>query len=167
MSLQVPERVGVAALFSPAWDLYHEPMRIVCPACAAAYEVPEDRLAPGRIVRCARCGADWAPLMAEAEPIVPEPSPEVGPSPEPLPPPEPLPEPPLEPPSVPVATTPMVERSEPEKRPRQAPVAVGWVLSLLVLAALGWGAYATRTEVMRAWPPSERAYKAIGLSDAH
>jgi predicted Zn finger-like uncharacterized protein len=36
-------------------------MRIVCPGCEAAYEVPEAMLSPGRTVRCARCGRDWVP----------------------------------------------------------------------------------------------------------
>lgn len=37
-------------------------MRIQCPDCAAAYEVPEAMLVPGRPVRCARCGQRWQPL---------------------------------------------------------------------------------------------------------
>src|SRR5579875_2656608 len=37
-------------------------MRIVCPACEAAYEVPDTVVSPGRVVRCVRCGKDWAPI---------------------------------------------------------------------------------------------------------
>ena len=60
--------------------MYHEAMRIVCPACAAAYEVPEARLRPGLVVRCARCGADWAQPTPEPEPEpVPTPEPEAEP----------------------------------------------------------------------------------------
>ncbi|MFC0410768.1 zinc-ribbon domain-containing protein [Roseomonas elaeocarpi] len=45
-------------------------MRIICPRCEAAYEVPEmmlsSGLSAGRTVRCARCGARWAPLPPPA-----------------------------------------------------------------------------------------------------
>lgn len=36
-------------------------MKIVCPACAAAYEVPMTLLKPGKAVRCARCAGEWVP----------------------------------------------------------------------------------------------------------
>jgi predicted Zn finger-like uncharacterized protein len=36
-------------------------MRIVCPACSAAYEVPDALLGTGRPVRCARCEHEWMP----------------------------------------------------------------------------------------------------------
>ena len=42
-------------------------MRIVCPGCEAAYEVPEAMLSPGRTVRCARCGRDWVPLPEQGQ----------------------------------------------------------------------------------------------------
>ncbi|SUE62511.1 zinc-ribbon domain-containing protein [Roseomonas gilardii] len=42
-------------------------MRIVCPGCEAAYEVPEAMLSPGRTVRCARCGRDWLPLPEQGQ----------------------------------------------------------------------------------------------------
>jgi hypothetical protein len=38
-----------------------------------------------------------------------------------------------------------------------------WVLSLAVLAGVVWAAYAYRAEIMAAWPPSQRAYAAMGL----
>ena len=47
-------------------------MRIACPTCQAAYEVPDTLLrppAPGaaaRKVKCARCGNAWAPEVPEA-----------------------------------------------------------------------------------------------------
>lgn len=52
-------------------------MRIVCPNCDAAYEVPQTMLAPDRSVRCARCGQDWAPAAALplAPPALAPPSP--------------------------------------------------------------------------------------------
>ncbi|MBY0332042.1 MAG: zinc-ribbon domain-containing protein, partial [Acetobacteraceae bacterium] len=34
-------------------------MRVTCPACTAAYEVPDARIGAGRKLRCGRCGHDW------------------------------------------------------------------------------------------------------------
>lgn len=127
-------------------------MRIVCPACAAAYEVPVERLVPGRAVRCARCGTDWTPLAAEPEraPAAPELQPE------PLPPP---PEP------EPATAIPIAASSEAPSRAAGPVSALGvaWAVSILVLLAAAWGAYAERGAVMHAWPPSIRAYAALGL----
>lgn len=64
-------------------------MRIVCPSCHAAYEVPESLLATGKGVRCAKCGTEWVPLPAE-----PVPPPAAAPPPEPAPSPPPPPPPP-------------------------------------------------------------------------
>jgi hypothetical protein len=53
---------------------------------------------------------------------------------------------------------------EPAARPRLATAAlVGWVVTVAILGAAGWGAYAYRDAVMQAWPPSERVYLALGL----
>jgi predicted Zn finger-like uncharacterized protein len=41
-------------------------MRIVCPSCSAAYEIPDGMLAAGQAVRCARCGEQWQPVDAGA-----------------------------------------------------------------------------------------------------
>ncbi|WP_372491113.1 zinc-ribbon domain-containing protein, partial [Falsiroseomonas oryziterrae] len=35
-------------------------MRVACPACAAAYEIPDELLASGpRLLQCAACGAQF------------------------------------------------------------------------------------------------------------
>lgn len=40
-------------------------MRIVCPFCDAAYEVPRSLLrGDGQMVRCARCDKEWVPELA-------------------------------------------------------------------------------------------------------
>lgn len=77
-------------------------MRIACPNCAAAYEVPDRLLASGpRALRCARCGQTWTP--SESVPPQAAPAPEDRPAPPPPSPPpdmvEPEPEPELPPPS--------------------------------------------------------------------
>lgn len=137
-------------------------MRIECPACATAYEVPPDRLAPGQVVRCARCGSDWTPLQPETpQPLAlpsepglipetePEPAPIAEPEPEPSPEPEPFP---------PTAQT---------RTPHKWPLRLAWLLTLLILAAALASAYQARDRIMQAWPPSTRAYTALGLAPNH
>lgn len=139
-------------------------MRIQCPACDATYDLPEGAVKAGRPVRCARCATEWTPIPAPPvldqvppatpEPVPPEPmqnTPPPPPSREPLPEPRPVPQ----------------ERLVPAGRmPVDRAVLAGWVLSLAVLLVLGWAAVAWRADVMRAWPPSERAYGALGLAPA-
>jgi predicted Zn finger-like uncharacterized protein len=71
-------------------------MRIVCPFCSAAYDVPEGLLTGTSSVRCARCTREWqpaAPVAASVAVPVPPPAPKprvvVPPPPPPAPPPEP------------------------------------------------------------------------------
>ena len=40
---------------------------------------------------------------------------------------------------------------------------VGWVVSLVIWGVVIWAAYAYRSEIMDAWPPSQRLYAALGL----
>lgn len=50
-------------------------MLIVCPACGARYEAPNSAIpAPGRIVRCSACRAEWRarPEAGRPEPVPPE-----------------------------------------------------------------------------------------------
>jgi predicted Zn finger-like uncharacterized protein len=156
-------------------------MRIVCPGCGATYDVPEALLGTGgRTVRCARCSSEWtaSPIPSDAPPA-PVPTGEMD---------DPFAETmrrdideamaddeqppdmtdprvtglrprPIRRPSAPPALPP------PESsRPVSAALAIAaWAASLLVLAAAGAAAVAWRTEVMAAWPPSERVYAAIGL----
>ncbi len=51
-------------------------MKIVCPSCAATYEVPEAVVAAKRSVRCARCGNNWVPA---GDPVSAGPAPGVTP----------------------------------------------------------------------------------------
>lgn len=53
-------------------------MRIVCPACSAAYEVPVRLLGAGRPVRCARCGHEWMPEAATEPDAAPQAAPGAG-----------------------------------------------------------------------------------------
>jgi len=128
-------------------------MRIVCPSCTAAYEVPDSLVTAGRAVRCARCGEEWVPLTVAPGPVT---EPEAPPT---------------------------MRRSwddEPEQsrlsameRLAQSPAVVprpsvavraAWAVSVAVLVLLVWSAYAWRSDVMRIWPPSIRAYDALGVA---
>ena len=133
-------------------------MRTVCPSCQAAYDVPAPVLASGRTLRCARCGGDFLPDAPDLLEVVPVPVsvPVAAPVPAPSPP-APLLADRL---VAPVAAD--VDATGPRAGARLAVVA-GWVASLAVLVALGWGFVAWRGAVERAWPASARAYAVLGF----
>ena len=59
----------------------------------------------------------------------------------------------------------MERLARPVEPPRRTPwIGLAWVGSLIVVAALAWGAVNWRADVMHAWPPSTRAYAALGLA---
>jgi predicted Zn finger-like uncharacterized protein len=119
-------------------------MQIVCPACTAAYEVPLTLLKPGKAVRCARCAHEWVPssamleaptgALAEAGPIGMAEEPEI-----------------------------FLPMDPPPRARGNTALRLAWAGSIVVLALLGWAAYAERTPIMQAWPPSIRLYAALGL----
>jgi predicted Zn finger-like uncharacterized protein len=149
-------------------------MRIVCPFCAAAYDVPDGLLAGREAVRCARCTKEWQPEVAE-----------------PPPPPERAVETRLEPPprhaivERPVAAPPrniaprgmagggtgghnwaidrLMAAPQQPSHGRLA-LAVAWLASIAVVLALLAAAYVWRPEIMAAWPPSVHLYAALGLA---
>lgn len=136
-------------------------MRITCPNCAAVYDVPAERLAGGRTVRCARCGSGWVPPAGESglePPPAPVAEPEVA---APELPEEPLPSPPgPEPAPVPAADS-RKRRLLAVRLP--VPILLAWIGSLVLLGVLIWAMIAWRSDVMRIWPPSERLYSALRL----
>lgn len=119
-------------------------MRIICPNCAAQYEVPAQRLPLDRKVRCARCNALWrvstepAPLAAAS--IAPMPA-----APD-LRRPEPRPAPAVDTGQVTAAT-----RARLNWGPK-----LGWAVSIMVLVILCAAVFHWRAEVIRLWPPSGR-----------
>lgn len=120
-------------------------MRIVCPSCDAAYELPASRLKPGRMVRCARCGSDWVP-EAEQEAVAEEAPPEPGPAPEPDDFGEELPE----------ITAMDRLAASPARPPLRAGLIAAWVLTFVVLAGAAAATFGWRNAVVQAWPPSGR-----------
>jgi len=128
-------------------------MRIECPSCEIAYDVPEERLR-GRKLRCAGCGNSWVPLPAAQSTPVPEPVP------------PPAPPAPVSTPAalVPPTTFPrMLPSPLPSPRRRPKRVLLGWVVTILLCAGGGFAAFHFRPAVMHAWPPSIRIYRALGL----
>jgi predicted Zn finger-like uncharacterized protein len=131
-------------------------MRIVCPMCSANYEVRDALLAPGRAVRCTRCGEQWMPIKAA------RPDPTEAPRERYVPPPPDeyaTPPPPL------TAMERLASRPPPLPQPSPA-LRAAWAASLVVVVLCGWGVIALRADLMRAWPPSTRLYEAIGLLPA-
>jgi predicted Zn finger-like uncharacterized protein len=127
-------------------------MRLVCPHCAAAYEVPPSKLGGRRRLRCARCGQVW---IAPGEPAGAAEAPDTSSRDAPE-----AAAPRVAPPG-PAAATP-----RPASRGRLA-LRLCWAASLVILAVGAWEAVAWRGAVMRAWPPSQRLYAVLGLARAH
>jgi predicted Zn finger-like uncharacterized protein len=127
-------------------------MRIICPACETAYDVPEAALAPGRILRCARCRSEWVPVPAED---APQQSIE-----------ETIPAPPTAAPPPKAMETLFGRMPDPVAAARPAgprvSVIAGWLLSFLLLGALGYASVRWRQPIEQAWPPSSRAYAYLG-----
>jgi predicted Zn finger-like uncharacterized protein len=135
-------------------------MRIVCPSCSAAYDVPEGMLIGRKAVRCARCTKEWQPGEAPAEatvaaPVAAVPALRPAVAERPLPPRR----------SADLGPT-AIDRlmATPQPKPRSG-VALGlaWLVSILLVAALLAAAYVERATVMAVWPPSVRLYAALGL----
>jgi len=148
-------------------------MRIVCPSCSATYDVPDALLRGRRTVRCAACSREWN--LTDTAPPEPESlfRPEPPPAEEVLEgTAEPVPHNRLEPPrreGIPreaIARAIAMDRLQNAPPPRKGGLglAVAWVLSFAVLAALAWSAYDYRIAVMNAWPPSIRLYTLLGLA---
>lgn len=126
-------------------------------------------------MRCVRCGADWSPVVAVPVEAVRSAAPaldgEAGR------PPEMLPEPPslVAEPEAPVrhmaldedavaTVTPVAAVAVPAVRRGMPWLAIAWVVS--VVAVIGGVAafVVSRESVMQVWPPSIRAYVAMGLA---
>ncbi len=153
-------------------------MIIECPRCTARYDVAETLIGQaGKSVRCAKCGNVWlarreaveddAPVQWPETPQRPprsETAAEIPPTPEPA-----------EDEALAefrdaqqgkggFAKFPAPGDAPSPSRPRLGGAAtIGWLATVLVLGAAGWGAYAYRDAVMEAWPPSQRVYLALGL----
>jgi predicted Zn finger-like uncharacterized protein len=156
-------------------------MILVCPNCAARYEVDGSKFpAEGRKVRCKKCGHVWHQSAqthdderAEIEAAVfdgkapePEPEPEVV-----------LPhEPELEP-EPEVAHAWRAPQPDADEEYVEAPVAkpgapsarggiliaLGWVAFVGVLLVIGFAAASYRTQIVSAWPKSASLFSHLGM----
>lgn len=167
-------------------------MRIVCPTCDAAYQVPDSALAARKTVKCARCGNSWAPLGDDEPPVVapvaaPVEAVVVAPVAAPAPPPVvdpvvviPLPVEPIvvDAPAANVAPPAAAPPAAPKPKPAAAPVVddsdefvpedkarggSGLAISIAIVLAAGLAAVMFREQIMQAWPASAHLFAAIGL----
>jgi predicted Zn finger-like uncharacterized protein len=143
-------------------------MRVECPSCRAAYEVPERLLgAKARALRCARCGTVFeaaAPVAEEERPPPPPPEPVRAAPPPPAPRAAPAPEPPAEEEEARFDDTPPAPLVPPPRRerPAKAPV-LAWGASLLAVGGGVWALFAHRGAVVEAWPPAARLFLWLGM----
>jgi len=135
-------------------------MILTCPSCGTRYRAESANFAPpGRHVRCAKCGYLWFHAVAE-----PEPAASAAPF-------GPIPAQPERPQTLGAIVTerkaaePDPRRMTAEEEPRGSRLlpALGIILVLLLLAAVGWTAVQYRPTVVRLWPGSARVYGAVGL----
>jgi predicted Zn finger-like uncharacterized protein len=125
------------------------PMRILCPQCQAAYDVPDRLIAGGRLLRCVKCRHEWREEAGGPPP--PPPAPEPAP-PRPVPPPIPAQHRAHQP----------IDPPEPARRGGLA-LAAAWAASGLVLAGFIAAMLAYRAPIAEAWPPAARLYLLLGL----
>jgi predicted Zn finger-like uncharacterized protein len=130
-------------------------MRIACPSCSAAYEVPLERLRPARKVRCSQCGGEWVPVPAEAadagdaqgdrsaaeefETFVDRPPPD------------------------PQQWSAMDHLAAVARRRDRLALPAAWAASIALLLALGVAMYVERNAVTRIWPASAGLYAVLGV----
>ena len=139
-------------------------MRITCPTCDAAYEVPDKMMgAAPRRLRCAKCHEEW---LADPSPPIMEAPASPAPSSEPQPPvpvmADDMPPPPRQA-DVHVETLARLPATAAPPVASSRVALAAWGLSLVVLAVLGAAAFQWRDPIMQAWPPSQRAYAVFGL----
>ncbi len=162
-------------------------MRIACPSCSAAYDVPDSLMTAGRVVRCARCGGEWAPV--QSTPTVRDEA-SAGESPHSEPPfsesalseslPDEAPAPPLAElaaetaPGLAVADdtavrapprTSAMDRlaAHPAEPALGSWLRIAWAASIVLVVLAAGGAYAWRSQIVEAWPPSAHLYAAFGM----
>jgi predicted Zn finger-like uncharacterized protein len=120
-------------------------MRIACPSCAAEYEVPDSRLKPGKLVRCARCSEKWLPRLPTDTQGMPNEASE-----------PPMPHPERDIASLPEVTAMDRLAASPAPQPARGRLIAAWVLTFVVLAAAVAAAIGWRDTIVRTWPASGR-----------
>jgi predicted Zn finger-like uncharacterized protein len=127
-------------------------MRIDCPNCAAAYEVPASRITGHKLVRCARCGEKWVAVQ-ESEDLPPPPH--VSPTEQPEQSVQPIDF------SPPLTAMDRLAASAPAPR-RSVGLVAAWVATFVILIAMVTASVVWKEQVVRTWPPGARV---LGASD--
>lgn len=115
-------------------------MIITCPACKTRYKVEPGQVGPkGRRVRCTACNHVWTELPAEDLPKV------------------------LEPQAAEESDAGQSADEAAEGR-RGRGSRLGWIALAAVVLVLVVGATLGRDAIIKAWPPAERLYMAVGYT---
>jgi predicted Zn finger-like uncharacterized protein len=147
-------------------------MILTCPSCSTRYQADSGRFAaPGRNVRCAKCGHVWFQTTPEVEP---EPEPVLEPV--VVPPPDPAPAA-----AIPDAAAPTLEsirRSAQQaqetprvakRRPAKGNVvadATAWAALVFLAVTIGWAGVTYRQTIVDMWPGVAPLYELAGLTVA-
>jgi hypothetical protein len=124
-------------------------MRIVCPSCDVAYEVPQTVLERRLLLRCARCAHDFRPDWHDPAPVIADDFVPVE---------DAVPE---------AGGHAAAETFAGVSREERLRVLAAWGASLVVIIIGIWLGIAFRHSVMNAWPPSARLYSALGWRVGH
>jgi predicted Zn finger-like uncharacterized protein len=146
-------------------------MILTCPSCRTRYQTDGAHFkAPGRNVRCAKCGNVWFEAAPE---LAPESEPEAiavaaaSVAPAMVEPPAPVA---ADRGALDFATVPSEERPEavPVRIPRPSrgvafAQSVGWMALIFLIGAIGWGTIRYRDTIAAVWPQSASLYALLGL----
>jgi len=151
-------------------------MILVCPNCAARYEVDGTQFpAEGRKVRCKKCGHVWHQAAetdrAEIEETIFNPPPDAEPAPEPVIEDE-APQPAWRAPAVEEEDQAdedfrldEPEMATPAKRGAgTALVMLGWIALVAVILVIGWSAANYRSQIVGIWPQSASLFSKLGMA---
>jgi predicted Zn finger-like uncharacterized protein len=147
-------------------------MILTCPSCQTRYQTDGTHFkAPGRNVRCAKCGQVWFQTSPEVE-IEPEPEAVIAPV-KPVPHPVEAAAPELaasEPGALdfgagsPRDESPSVEvEGPPRSRGAAFAQSVGWTALILLIGAIGWGTIHYRETIASLWPQTASLYAVLGM----
>ena len=143
-------------------------MILTCPSCSTRYQADSARfVAPGRNVRCAKCGHVWFQTAPEREP---EPEPVLEPVEAPL-----LPDPvqsdpaPATPTILQGVVKPARQKAPPRSTTRRSAKdglladAIAWAALILLSVTIGWAAVQYRQTIVELWPGVALLYEVVGL----